>query len=95
MGEARVQDGDQRHVALKAAGPVAINVPPGSTAPLTARIRYEGPLKAPISAGQEVAILEVTGDGIAPARIPLYANEDVGKASPFDRIVNSALGLFW
>ena len=94
VGEARVQDGDARSVALKAAGPVTINLPRGSTPRFTATIRYEGPLRAPIAAGQEVALLEVTAPGVSPARIPLYAAEAVGTAGPLGRIVNAALGLF-
>ncbi len=94
VGEARVQGGDARHIALKAAGPVAINLPRGSTAGLSATIRYEGPLRAPIAAGQEIAMLEVTAPGISPARIPLYAAEAVGAAGPLDRIVNAVAGLF-
>lgn len=94
IGEARVQGGDARRVALRAAGPVAINLPRGSDARLTATIRYEGPLRAPIAAGQEVAVLEVTARGVAPARIPLYAAEPVGTAGAFDRIVNAVAGMF-
>ena len=94
VGEARVQDGDARGVALKAAGPVAINLPRGSSSKLTATIRYDGPLRAPIAAGQEVAMLEVTAPGIAPARIPLYAGEAVGTAGPIDRIINAIAGVF-
>ena len=94
VGEARVQGGDARALALKAAGMVAINLPKGSNGPLAATIRYEGPLKAPIAAGQEVAVLEVTAEGVAPARIPLYAGENVGVAGPFDRIVNAVAGVF-
>ncbi len=94
VGKARVQDGDARAVALKAAGPVSIDLARGSTARLTATIRYEGPLRAPLAAGQEVAVLEVTAPGVSPARIPLYAAEDVTTAGPLDRIVNAALGLF-
>lgn len=94
VAEARVQDGDSRSLALKAAGPVAINLPRGSNNELAATIRYEGPLRAPIMAGQEVAILEVTAEGVAPARIPLYAAESIGVAGPLDRIVNAVAGLF-
>lgn len=94
VGEARVQGGDARALPLKAAGIVAINLPKGNRSSLSTTIRYEGPLKAPIAAGQEVAVLEVTAEGIAPARIPLYAAEAVGTAGPLDRIVNAALGLF-
>lgn len=94
VGEVRVQNGDARHVALKAGGPVTLNLPRGSTPDLTATIRYDGPLRAPIAAGQEVAVLEITAPGVSPAHIPLYAAEAVATAGPFDRIVNAALGLF-
>jgi D-alanyl-D-alanine carboxypeptidase (penicillin-binding protein 5/6) len=94
VGEARVQDGDARALPLKAAGAVAINLPRGSESKLVATIRYEGPLRAPIMAGQEVAVLEVTAEGIAPARIPLYAAESVGTAGPIDRIINAIASVF-
>lgn len=94
IGTARVQDGDARRVVLKAAGAVTINLPRGSTAPLTATIRYEGPLRAPLAAGQEVAMLEVTATGVAPARIPLYTADAVDSAGPIDRIINAVAGLF-
>jgi D-alanyl-D-alanine carboxypeptidase (penicillin-binding protein 5/6) len=94
IGPARVQDGDARQVGLVARGPVAVNLPRGSTAPVTATIRYEGPLRAPLAQGQEVAMLEVTAPGMAPARIPLYTREAVGPAGPLDRIVNAIAGLF-
>ena len=94
VGEARVQDGDARLITLKAAGPVAINMPRGSTGALTATIRYDGPLRAPIAAGQEIAMLEVTAPGVSPARIPLYAAEAVRAAGPLERVVNAVAGLF-
>lgn len=94
VGTARVQDGDARGVGLKAAGPVAINLPRGSDGELTATIRYEGPLRAPIAANQEVAVMEVSAPGVAPARIPLYAAEAVGTAGPIDRVINAIAAVF-
>jgi len=94
IGQAQVQDGAARRVALKAAGPVSITLPRGSTSVLTATIRYDGPLRAPLAAGQEVAVLEVTSPGAAPARIPLYTAEAVGTAGPLDRIINAIAGVF-
>jgi serine-type D-Ala-D-Ala carboxypeptidase (penicillin-binding protein 5/6) len=94
VGEARVQNGDARSLALVGKGAVAVNLPRGSAGKLVATIRYEGPLRAPIAAGQEIAVLEVTAPGTAPARIPLYAAEAVGVAGPFDRIINAVAGLF-
>jgi len=94
VGTARVQDGGARTVGLKAAGPVAINLPRGSDGALTATIRYEGPLRAPIAAGQQVAVLEVVAPGVAPARVPLYAAEAIGTASPFERMINAMAAVF-
>ena len=94
VGEARVQNGDARSLALVSKGAVAVNLPLGSAGKLAATIRYEGPLRAPIASGQEIAVLEVTAPGTAPARIPLYAAEAVGVAGPFDRIINAVAGLF-
>ncbi|AUX70957.1 D-alanyl-D-alanine carboxypeptidase [Porphyrobacter sp. HT-58-2] len=94
VARARVQDGAARRVGLKAAGPLAISLPRGNKGDLTATLRYDGPLRAPIRAGQEVAKLEVTATGVAPARIPLYAAEDVAIAGPIDRIVNAIAAVF-
>ena len=94
IGEARVQNGEARGVALKPAGPVTIDLPRGSNAALAATIRYDGPVRAPIAAGQEIAVLEVTAPGVPTARIPLFAAEAVGTAGPFDRIVNAIAGVF-
>lgn len=94
VGVAKVQNGTARSVALKAAGPVSINLPRGSDAAMTATIRYNGPLRAPIAKGQEVAVLEVVASGISPARVPLYAAEAVAPAGPLDRIVNAIAGVF-
>ena len=57
-------------------------------------IRYEGPLRAPIAANQEVAVMEISAPGVAPARIPLYAAEAVGTAGPIDRVINAIAAVF-
>lgn len=94
VGAARVQGGAAREVELVARGPIAVNLPRGSTEPLSATIRYEGPLRAPLAAGEHVAILEVTVPGMAPASIPLFAREPVETAGPVDRIFNAIAGIF-
>lgn len=94
VGEAQVQNGSARVVALAAGGAVSINLPRGSTGEMTATIKYEGPLRAPLAKAEQVATLEITGPGIAPASIPLFTTEAVGIAGPFDRIINAVAGLF-
>ncbi len=94
VGQARVQDGAARRVALVARGPVNVNLQRGNTGPLRATIHYDGPLRAPLAAGAQVAMLEVTAPGMAPANIPLFTSEAVEAAGPIDRIINAFAGLF-
>lgn len=94
VGSARVQDGSARQVPLVARGSVAINVPRGSTSQISATIRYQGPLRAPLAKGAQVAVLNVTAPGMAEATIPLFTAQAVETAGPIDRIINSIAGLF-
>ncbi len=92
IAKARVQNGRARRVALVAEGPVVINVPQGHAAPLAATISYDGPLRAPLVAGDQVAMLTITSPGMAPAHIALMAREDVALAGPLDRVINGLTG---
>jgi D-alanyl-D-alanine carboxypeptidase (penicillin-binding protein 5/6) len=56
-----------------------------SDKPVSMKIRYEGPLMAPIAKGQEVAQLVVSTGDTAPQVVPLVAGEDVGRAGFFGR----------
>ena len=92
IAEARVQNGTVRRAPLVAKGAVEISVPEGHSAPLAARIEYDGPLRAPLAAGDEVAVLTITSPGLAPARVPLMVQGDVALAGPFERIANGLAG---
>jgi D-alanyl-D-alanine carboxypeptidase (penicillin-binding protein 5/6) len=94
IGTARVQDGSALRVPLVARGAVSVNLLRGSDGPLRATIHYDGPLRAPLAQGEQVAVLEVTAPGMAPATIPLFTNDAIGAAGPLDRIINSIAGLF-
>jgi D-alanyl-D-alanine carboxypeptidase (penicillin-binding protein 5/6) len=63
---------------------------------LRAEIVYNGPLKAPISKGDAVAILRVTSSTSATSELPLYAAEDVPQAGlmrrGLDSLVHMAFG---
>ena len=50
------------------------------------KIRYDGPLVAPIAKGQEVAQLVITTSDTSPQIVPLIAGEDVGHAGFFGRV---------
>jgi len=58
------------------------------------KIRYDGPLMAPIAKGQEVAQLVVTTSDTPPQIVPLVAGDDVGRAGFFGRIWLGLKSLF-
>ncbi len=89
---AAVQQGDAREVGLVAPKNLSVTVPAGLGSDLKTRVVYQGPIKAPIKAGDHIADLVVTGPDMAPQKLPLVAESDVGEAGFFDRIV---AGLRW
>ncbi|MEM6909580.1 MAG: D-alanyl-D-alanine carboxypeptidase family protein [Pseudomonadota bacterium] len=94
VGVARVQNGSSRSVELVADGPIAVNLAKGSMREVNAKIVYDGPLRAPIAAGDEVAVLQITVEGMQDIQIPLKAKTGVGEAGIWARISNSIAGLF-
>ena len=87
VGTAKVQLGSSSEVPLVAPRNLAVTVPAGlSTGSIQTKIRYNGPLVAPIAKGQEVAQLVVTTADTPPQVVPLVAGEDVGRAGFFGRI---------
>lgn len=89
VGTAQVQMGGSSAVQLVAPRDLAVSVPAGlslSDKPVTMKIRYEGPLMAPIAKGQEVAQLVITTGDTSPQIVPLVAGEDIGRAGFFGRI---------
>ncbi|MEO6247632.1 MAG: D-alanyl-D-alanine carboxypeptidase family protein [Sphingomicrobium sp.] len=85
VGSAKVQLGSQGEVSLITAGPIALTMPAGLASRIkSTRIRYNGPLQAPIAQGQHVADLVVTTDN-GPQIMPLVAGEAVSAAGFFAR----------
>ena len=94
VGEARVQGGAQRSIPLSAPIGIGYDLPAGQTGRVRLAIHYEGPLRAPIARGEQVAELEIAADGMRPARVPLSAAVDVPVANGFQRVVNGVAELF-
>ena len=93
IGKARVQDGADRTVRLKAPIAVGYDLPAGQTGRVKLSIRYEGPLRAPITKGEQVAELEIAAEGMRPSRVPLMAANDVPVANGLERVINGIAGL--
>ena len=86
VGTAKVQLGSEAEVPLMAPRNLAVTIPAGlSNSQVQTKIRYKGPLVAPIRKGQEVAQLVVTTGDTPPQIVPLVAGEDVGRAGFFGR----------
>ena len=95
VGTARVQLGSSSEVPLVAPRSLAVTIPAGlSTGATSMKIRYQGPLTAPIAKGQEVAELVITTGDTPPQVVPLVAGEDVGRAGFFGRIWLGLKSLF-
>ena len=93
---AEVQLGDSGSVALIAPKDLYVTLPKGSNPKITTTVRYNGPIKAPIAEGQEIAQLVVKTSKTGDQFIPLVAAEAVGEAGFFDRVwagLKSILGL--
>ena len=85
VGSAKVQLAGASEVALVAPRDLAVTIPAGILSKTGAiKIRYQGPVKAPIAKGQHIADLVVTtteGEQV----MPLVAGEAVGEAGFFAR----------
>jgi D-alanyl-D-alanine carboxypeptidase (penicillin-binding protein 5/6) len=85
VGSAEVQMGSDDEVALVAPRDLAITIPAGVLSKVTStRIRYQGPVKAPIAKGQHIAdlvVLTTEGEQVTP----LVAAEAVEEAGFFTR----------
>ena len=86
VGSARVWGGDKLSVPLIGNGEVAVVLPRfPANQKLRAEIVYNGPLKAPVQKGDQVAILKVISSTNATAEIPLFAGEDIAPAGKMKR----------
>ncbi len=93
VGEAWVQGGNARGVRLGVPRRYALSIPRGGSRVVSATITYDGPLRAPLAKGQQVARLTVHLAGQPDHVLPLVALDAIDSAGPIDRIANGLLGL--
>ena len=86
VGSAKVQLGSSSEVPLVAPRDLSVTMPAGILSKIGGmKVRYQGPVKAPIAKGQHIADLVVAmpdGEQV----MPLVAGEDVGQAGFFGRV---------
>jgi D-alanyl-D-alanine carboxypeptidase (penicillin-binding protein 5/6) len=98
VGFAKVFGGESRSVKLASSEPIKVMVQKNGTDKLIARVVYNGPVRAPIAAGQSVGIVRVwRGTNIA-MEAPVYAAEAVGVGSTMRRAIDGVselvIGMF-
>lgn len=91
--QAEVQGGDAATVGLVAPRDIAVTIPSGSTPNMQVKVVYQGPIQAPITAGQHIADIVVTTPDTGAQKMPLVAAKDVGKAGFFRRAWNGLRSL--
>ena len=94
-GNKRVADADvwlgkKPTVGLIAKDDIIGLIPYTTTEEVSMTVVYDGPLEAPIAAGDDVAKLRVDVPGMEPVFYPLYAETDVGPGGVFTRFKGSA-----
>jgi D-alanyl-D-alanine carboxypeptidase (penicillin-binding protein 5/6) len=98
VGYAIVFGGESRSVKLASPEPIKVMVPKNGSEKLIARIVYNGPVRAPVQAGQPVGIVRVWRGANIAVESPVYAAEAIGTGSTMRRAIDGAselvIGMF-
>ncbi|MET4898556.1 D-alanyl-D-alanine carboxypeptidase family protein [Sphingomonadaceae bacterium jetA1] len=94
VADAEVQMGSSSKVGLVAPRALTVTLPAGLDPQLSAKVVYQGPIKAPIKAGQHIADLVITSPDMPVQHLPLVADKDVAEAGFFGRAWAGLTSLF-
>ncbi len=84
--EVPVYLGERAPVPLVAGRDLVLTLPRQWRRNLQARVRYDAPVAAPVSKGQELGRLFVSGQGVPDMEVPLIAGADVDRLGVISRI---------
>ncbi|MDJ0610355.1 MAG: D-alanyl-D-alanine carboxypeptidase family protein [Kiloniellales bacterium] len=87
--EAEVWLGESASVPLVLDQDVVVTLPRKARRKLSVSVRYDGPVPAPVAAGDQIATLVVTAPETEPVEVPLFAGAEVPKLGPFGRFTAS------
>ena len=94
LGQAPVFLGAAETVALTPAADIAALVPALDRDGLKGEITFDGPIAAPIVAGQELATLTIRATGLPDRVVPLVAATEVAQAGIFGRFMAAAAHVY-
>jgi D-alanyl-D-alanine carboxypeptidase (penicillin-binding protein 5/6) len=94
VSDALVWGGEKHYVPLVGNGDIDLLLPTSATGAVSAEIIYNGPIKAPIRKGDQIATLRVNAaESSATNEIPLYAGENIASSNFAMRGIDSLLVL--
>ena len=93
IAEAEVWMGDTRRVGLVPQEDLNLLLPAVVREEVSAEVIYDGPISAPIAAGQPIGELVISVDGFEPRRVPLVAETDVARGGFLQRLRTAAEAL--
>ena len=83
-----VWNGETREVGVKLAEPLRLTAHKSAFSLAKVIVSYNGPIKAPVQAGEQIAMLEITVEGKSePVMAPLVATESVEKLGFLGRAI--------
>ena len=95
IDDADVWLGDKPTVPLVAAQGLTVSIARSARKDMKVTVSYDGPVKAPIEAGQPIGTLIVTAPEMPTQSVALVAGAPVGKLGPMGRIGAALDYLIW
>jgi D-alanyl-D-alanine carboxypeptidase (penicillin-binding protein 5/6) len=95
VDQADVWLGDKPQVPLVVAGGLTVSMPASARKQMKVTISYDGPVKAPIRAGQEIGTLTVTAPEMPTQSAPLIAGSAVDELGHVARVGAALSYLVW
>jgi D-alanyl-D-alanine carboxypeptidase (penicillin-binding protein 5/6) len=92
---ARVWLGTKPYVPLKVSSGLTLTIRKADEHKLTAKVMYDGPVDAPIKAGDVVGELVISGPGLDTQRISLEAAYDIPQVNRFVAVTRSLRQSIW
>lgn len=89
LAEAKVWQGAEDIVPLTVAADARVTLRRVARASMVVKVVYDGPVPAPIKAGDRIANLEISGPDMPTVIVPLVAGADVDRQGFFGRIFTS------
>jgi len=95
VGEADLFGGAKQKVALTVAEPVRMLMPITGRRDMKVTLSYNGPIKAPVAAGQQIGSLKVSVPGKQDKIVPVVAAEEVRASGFFNNMMRGLVALIF